>query len=173
MNIETLHKQRKYVLIAAGVGIISLFMPWVKISLFGVSGSVNAMNGSSGYFLLALFAVSGIMAYKGNQTLNIDKKSWIVVIICSVIATLWLLLIWIGASNSITGTSLATGFYLSLLSAIAIALAAFRFRSPADNIKDGFNSLKDDIGNRMQNNSGTTNSTTTTDTNSGNINPPH
>jgi uncharacterized protein YacL len=159
MNFETMSKQRKYVLIAAAIGVVSLFLPWVKVSFFGATGSVNAMNGSSGYFVLALFVVSGIMAYRGNQNNNIDKKSWIVILICSIVATLWLLLIWLGASNSNNGTSLAYGYYLSLLSAIGVVVAAFIFRSPADNIKDGFNSLKNDINARI--NSGSSGSSTT------------
>ena len=165
MNFETMSKQRKYVLIAAAVGAVSLFLPWVKVILFfGSSGSVNAMNGSSGYFLFALFVVSGIMAYLGNQTTNIDKKYWIVILICSIVATLWLLLIWVGASNSNNGTSLAFGYYLSLLSAIGIAVAAFKFRSPSDNIKDGFDSLKKDINTRI-NSPGNTSSSNTGNTN--------
>ena len=159
MNFETMSKQRKYILIAAVVGVVSLFLPWVKVSFFGATGSINAMKGSSGYFVFALFVVSGIMAYRGNQNNNIDKKSWIVVLICSIVATLWLLLIWLGSSNSINGTSLAYGYYLSLLSAIGVVVAAFIFRSPSDNIKDGFNSLKNDINARI--NSGSSGSSNT------------
>ncbi len=36
MNFQTMNKQRKFILIAAAVGIIAMFLPWVKISFFGI-----------------------------------------------------------------------------------------------------------------------------------------
>lgn len=178
MNFQTMSKQRKFVLIAAAVGVVSLFCPWVQVSFFGATGSASAMKSSTGYFLFAMFVVCGVMAYLGNQTTNIEKRNWIITLICGIIATLWILLTWVGASNSIYGSSLAWGFYLSLLSAIGVVVAAFMFRAPTDNIKDGFNSLKNDISNRMNSNTGTTNTGTSNTnsgsvTNSGNTNPPH
>lgn len=37
MNFQTMNKQRKFVLIPAAAGIISMFLPWVRISVFGFS----------------------------------------------------------------------------------------------------------------------------------------
>jgi preprotein translocase subunit SecG len=181
MNFQTMNKQRKFVLIAAAVGIVSLFLPWLKVSFFGASGSVNAMKSNTGYFLFAMFGVCGVMAYLGNQLTNIDKKNWVITLICGILATGWILLTWVGATNSEYAaiSTLAWGFYLSLLSAIGVVVAAFMFRSPSDNIKDGFNSLKNDISNRIGNNSGNTNTGGTANTNTGvgnnpgNTNPPH
>ena len=161
MNFQTMNKQRLYVLIAAAVGIISLFLPWVKVTIFFASATASAMNGSTGYFLFLLFAVCGVMVLLGNHTANIDKGKWVVLLICGIIAVLWILLTWVGASNSAYGgSSLAFGFYISLLSAVGVVVAAFMFRSADHNIKDGFNSLKGDIQSRM-------NSTSSTSTNTG------
>ena len=33
MNFQTMNKQRKFVLIAAAVGVISMFLPWVSVSV--------------------------------------------------------------------------------------------------------------------------------------------
>ena len=33
MNFQTMNKQRKFVLIAAAVGVISMFLPWISIFL--------------------------------------------------------------------------------------------------------------------------------------------
>ncbi len=167
MNFQTMSKQRKFVLIAAAVGVVSLFLPWVRVSFFGASGSVNVMQSSTGYFLFAMFVVCGVMAYLGDQTANIAKTYWIVTLICGIIAALWILLTWLGASNSVYSglSSLAFGFYLSLLSAIGVVVAAFMFRSPSDNIKDGFDSLKKDISNKI-------NAGNPPNSNTGNTNPP-
>lgn len=160
MNFQTMSKQRKYVLIASAVGIVSLFLPWITISIFGATGSANAMHGSTGYFLFVLFIVSGYMAYQGDQTTTLKKTNWAVVLICGILATIWMLLTWLGASDNAYGASLAFGFYLSLLSSIGVLASAFMFRSPTDNLKDGFNSLRGDIKNRMNSTTSTTATTT-------------
>ena len=41
------------------------------------------------------------------------------------------------------------GVYIAALAAIGIIASAWLFKSPADNIKDSFNSIRKDIGNRM------------------------
>jgi len=67
MNFQTMNKQRKFVLIAAAVGIISMFLPW--ISFFGFS--INGMHGS-GIVVFLCFAVSGIISLLGDQTKNLE-----------------------------------------------------------------------------------------------------
>ena len=44
MEQMNFHKQKLFALIAAGVGIIAMFLPWWKISFFGMGQSVNGMR---------------------------------------------------------------------------------------------------------------------------------
>ena len=40
---------------------------------------------------------------------------------------------------------LSIGFYLAVLAAVGVLLAAYIYRNPSDNIKGGFDNLKHDI----------------------------
>ena len=173
MNFQTMNKQRKFVLIAAGVGVISMFLPWISISILGYSQSVNGMHGS-GILVFLCFAVSGIIAYLGDQTKNLDKTMWAVTLITGALATLIVIWYIIDASGNAFGSFLGFGVYIAALAAIGVLLAAYIFRSPTDNIKDGFSSIRKDIENKMNTPSGTTTNTPNQDNSMNNpgTNPP-
>lgn len=143
MNFQTMNKQRKFILIAAVVGIISMFLPWVRISFFGISTSANGMHGS-GILVFLCFIGAGVVAFLGDQTKNLDKTFWFIALACGVLASLimvWNLIDVMGGGMSF----LSIGFYLAVLAAVAVLLAAYIYRNPSDSIKSGFDSLKHDI----------------------------
>ncbi len=146
MNFQTMNKQRKFVLIAAAVGVIAMFLPWFHISAFGYSASSNGMHGS-GILVFLCFAGAGIMAFMGDQTKNLDKTFWFITLACGAVATLIVVWNYIDASSSAfgLGSAISIGFYLAGLAAIGVLVAAYLFRSPSDSIKGGFDSLKQDI----------------------------
>ena len=152
MNFQTMSKQRKYVLIAAAAGLISMFLPWIRVSVFGLTQSVNGLHGT-GILVFLCFAACGIIAYLGDQSKNLEKTMWMLTLICSALATLIVLWNIIKASGSIYGAYLSFGIYLAALAAIGILASAFLFRSPTDNIRDSFESLKNDLGNKMRSSS--------------------
>ena len=71
--MENLHKQRLYLLILAGVALISLFLPWMTISLGGY-GSTSA-NGLRSWGLITLIGVGVVAAacFMGNKALTFDE----------------------------------------------------------------------------------------------------
>ncbi|MGG9962036.1 hypothetical protein [Ferruginibacter sp. SUN106] len=150
MNFQTMNKQRKFILIAAAVGIIGMFLPWVKISIFGFEGgSVNGMH-DKGILVFLCFIGAGAVAYLGDQTKNLDKTFWFIALACGALATVMML--WFFLDMTGGGVSfLSIGFYLSALAAIGVLLAAYLFRSPTDSIKGGFDSLKHDIEEKTKN----------------------
>ena len=172
MNFQTMSKQRKFVLIAAVVGVIATFLPWWRMSIFGFSSSVNGFHGW-GILSFLCFVAAGVMAYLDDQTKNLDKTKWTLTLIAGAISTLIILWYIISASGSAYSSFLGFGIYLAALAAIGVVLSAFLFRSPDDNIKGGFDSLKKDFGNRMGN-TGTTNPGRNTgpSNNTDNTNPP-
>ena len=87
MNFQTMSKQRKFILIAAAAGIISMFLPWVSISLFGYTQSVNGMH-DIGILVFLCFLASAAIAYLGDQTKNLDKNMWGIVLAAGAIAIL-------------------------------------------------------------------------------------
>ena len=149
MNFHTISKQRKFVLISAAVGFISMFLPWISISMFGFRQDVNGMH-DKGIIVFLCFVVAGIIAYIGDQKLNLDKTEWTVTLIAGAVALLFTIWFYSEANNTIMGASVVGyGLYLSAIAAIGILVSAYIFRSPADNLKDGFDSLKNSFSNKM------------------------
>ena len=171
MNFQTMNKQRKFVLISAAVGIISMFLPWISVSVLGYSQTVNGMH-DKGILVFLCFAVCGIIAYLGDQTKNLDKTMWMVTLIARAIAFLFIIWFYFQASDSFMGASfIGFGLYISGLASLGILISAYLLRSPADNLKDSFNSLKKDIESKINTPASTTNNTDTTN-NPNNTNPP-
>ncbi len=161
MNFQTMSKQRKFVLIAAIAGVIATFLPWWSFATFGYAYSVNGFHGM-GILAFLCFVAAGIIAYMDDQTANLGKTKWMATLIAGGIATLIILYYIMGTSSAYN--SLGFGIYLAALAALGIVLSAFLFRSPNDNIKDGFDSLKNDISNRMKSDTLTTHSNSGTHT---------
>jgi len=149
MNFQTMSKQRKFVLISAAVGFISMFLPWVSISMFGYSQSVNGMH-DKGILIFICFLATGIIAWVGDQTKNLDKTMWPVTLIAGAVALLLTIWFYSQAASSIMGSS-AVGFgvYIAAIASIGILASAYLFKSPEDNLKDGFNSMKKNIESKI------------------------
>ncbi|MEP7256265.1 MAG: hypothetical protein ABI666_10860 [Ferruginibacter sp.] len=143
MNFQTMNKQRKFILIAAAAGFIAMFLPWVRISFFGMSTSVNGMHGS-GILVFLCFIGAGVVAFLGDQTRNLDKTFWFIALACGALASLIMVWNFIDAMGGAM-SYLSIGFYLAVLAAVGVLLAAYIYRNPSDSIKGGFDSLKQDI----------------------------
>ncbi len=153
MNFETMSKQRKMVLIAAAVGIISMFLPWVSVFGYSVSG----MHGWGILVFLCLLA-AGALAFMGDQTTNLDRTSWMAVLIAGGVASLIMVINFIQGLDAIR--LLSFGFYGALAGSIGVVAFAFMNRSATDSLQGGFDSLKGEVNRRMN----ATNTTSTTGT---------
>jgi hypothetical protein len=149
MNFQTMNKQRKFVLIFSAAGIISMFLPWISVSLFGYSQTQNGMH-DVGILTFLSFAVCAVIAYIGDQEKNFDKTMWPVILIGGVVALLSIIWFYSKANNSVMGSSLVGfGVYVAAIAAIGVLGSAYMFRSANDNLKDSFNNLKKDIENKI------------------------
>jgi len=130
-----MNKQRKFVLIAAVVGIISMFLPWS--SFFG--NSFNGIHSSGGILVLLCFVASAIVASLGDQTKNLDTAFMIITLISGAIALLGILYFYIALGNNpifgqVTRTSF--GLYFAALAAIGILASTYIFRSTSNKQKN-------------------------------------
>ena len=66
MEQMNFHKQKLYSLIAAGIALVALLLPWVAIDFLGASQS---WNGLRGWGLLSLVGVLGVgaLSFMGNK----------------------------------------------------------------------------------------------------------
>lgn len=151
MDFKTMSKQRKYVLIAAVVGIISMFLPWFSISMMGFTQSTNGMHdwGVLGFFC---FVIAGLITLYGNQKQNIDKSLWMLTLILGTLPLLIVIVYYFKSSNSLMGTEfIGFGAYLCAIAAIALVASAFIFKSPTDSLKSGFDNLKKSVESKLAN----------------------
>jgi len=142
MNFQTMHKQRKFLLIASVIGFISMFLPWMSVSILGMSNSVNGMHGWGilGFFC---FVACGLIAIYGNQAANLDKNLWIIALVAGVIALVIPVVFYLNMANSFMGSSfVGFGVYISALAALMALFSTWVFKSPGDTLKNGFDGLK-------------------------------
>ena len=154
MNFQTMNKQRKFVLIAAAVGIISVFLPWISIPFFG---SINGMR-SWGLLAFIGFIGAGVSAFLGDQTKTMASTYWFVALACGALATLGVLIFFLrmaSAAGGFGGWGYGFGIWIAAASAIGVLASAYMFRSPTDSIKGGFDSLKGDINKKTDGNPNT------------------
>jgi hypothetical protein len=142
MDFATLNKQRKFVLIAAVVGIISIFLPWIAVSGLGLSISENGFH-SYGVMVFIGFIVGAVLTIMGDQTKPLDKTMWFVELIAGAIALIFTVLFMSTLSGAEgVGAGYGIGLWLSILASIGALASAWLLRSPGDNLQDSFESLK-------------------------------
>ena len=164
MNFQTISKQRKFVLISSAVGFISMFLPWVSISILGYSQSVNGMH-DKGILVFICFVATGLIAWLGDQAKNLDRMMWMTVLLTGTVALLLTIWFYSQATSSIMGSSIVgSGVYISAIASIGILASAYLFKSPADNLKDGFNSMKKTIKGKIGNSANVTTTSSTPST---------
>src|SRR5215207_8491815 len=151
MNFETMSKQRKMILIAAAVGEISMFLPWVSILGYSVSG----MHGA-GILVFLCFLAAGFLAFSGDQTTNLNKMNWMLTLVAGGIALLIMIINFIDGLSAISLFSF--GFWGALAASIGIVAFAYMYRSASDSLQSGFDTLKSGFNN----NASTTHTGTTT-----------
>lgn len=145
-----MHKQRLAVIIAAALGVVSAFLPWVTVDMgvLGMSMSVSAsgIDANDGFLSLALFVAAGIFAFLGaDRTKAIEAGNVKIVTILGGVITLFMLIELFRIGISVCGF----GVYLSLLAGLAVLAVPFVIKDSgeismptADSVKDEFNEMR-------------------------------
>lgn len=149
MNFNLMTKQRKFLLISSAVGFVSMFLPWVSISMFGYTQSANGMH-KEGIVVFLCFVTTGVIAYIEDQKKNLDKTMWTVTLLAGAIALLFTLWYYSQITTQLTGAAfVGFGLYIAAIAAIGILVSAYVFRSPTDNLKEGFDTLRNNIKTKL------------------------
>ena len=148
MNIATLNKQRKLIAIAAAVGIITIFLPWITISasLFdaGMSQSTNGFHGT-GILVFLAFAAALCMTFIDDQTTTMPQGLWAITIISGLVALLFVVINLLKSNNQGFGfVEVKNGFglYIALAASIGVVAFAWVFRTPGHTVMNSLESLK-------------------------------
>ena len=147
MNFQTMNRQRKLILIASAIGIVSVFLPWITISMFGMNQSINGFHGW-GILAFLAFVATGVITLIGNQTSALDKGLWFLAIAGGAVALVSVIIAIASSSGSPDGglglvdAGSGIGTYIAIATSLAIVIIAWVFRSPADNLKSGLDGLR-------------------------------
>ncbi len=118
------HKQKLYVLIAAGLALVALMLPWISVGMFGMSNSINGFRGW-GLLCLAGIIVIAALSIMGDKTQDYspDYKKYVGWAFTAIVAGAFLF--WI-RKNSAVGDAIGIldvktgiGLWLCLLAALA------------------------------------------------------
>jgi hypothetical protein len=126
MEQMNFHKQKLYALIAAGIGVIAMFLPWWKISfggIFGLGGGMStSINGMRDLGILAFlgFAGAGVVSFLGDKTKPFDGQFKLIAAGCFAGAGLFTLI------QFLRQTSFTSfGIWLSLIAGIGGAVIVY------------------------------------------------
>lgn len=133
-----MNKQRLFILILSGAGILSTFLPWVYVPIFGsVSGAMG-----DGWITLILFLPSLIMSLIGEKQLQISGQKLIFSTVPAGIAGiigLWKIIEFKSKMNGVSDNPYAMavsasigigiGLYLVALSGILLPILAYTLKN--------------------------------------------
>jgi hypothetical protein len=148
MNLQSLNKQRLIIIIAALVGVVGMFLPWVSTNLVFISAKQNGMHGGGIFIFISFLAVAIIAVATGKQQQALERTMWMISLLVTAISLLILITYFFSAKNELSGgmglveSNFSIGIWITLAALIAIIVAAWMYRSPGDDLKSGFDSLK-------------------------------
>jgi hypothetical protein len=152
MNQNVMHRQRQLLLIAAGLGVISIFLPWVKMDVGGFlqgMGVDNSLNGLRGMGILVFinFLVTGFLAFMGEQEKPLDKTPWLIVLIAGVLSVLATGAFILRSEKNmqmgmgLIDVSIGAGAMLAVAAAALSVAGAWIFKKPGYSIRDSWETI--------------------------------
>lgn len=150
MDFNTLNKQRKFIMIAAVIGIIGMFLTWFKIGPF----TQNGMHGA-GIVVFLAFAASAALSFLGDQKLPLPKNSWLIVLGAAAVALLIVVInIFTKGGTSKYGVAanfvkLGIGIFLALAGAAGVLASAYMFKGAGQDLKQSLNEMKKNVANKL------------------------
>jgi len=141
MNFQTMSKQRKYILIAAAVGIVSVFLPWMTIGMMGMSDSTNGFR-SYGIVVFIAFAGAVVISLMNDQTKTLDQTMWMIALTAGAAALIFTILFFTNLNGTFGMVSAGFGLWISLVASAGVLASAWLFKNPGDTLQSGLDSLK-------------------------------
>lgn len=119
-----MHKQRIGIIAAAGLGMLSTFLPWATVPFLG---SINGTVGD-GYITLVIFLVAGLMGLLGDKNAVVTGVNKTIAILAGALAAIMGVYEIFKISNigsgeaGVLGKAIGVGFGLYLIVICGIAI---------------------------------------------------
>lgn len=141
-----MHKQRLAVVIAAGIGVISTFLPWVSVTFFGISTTASGLSVWAGILAFLACVAAGVFAFLGDDRNGPIEANFVKFVTIAGGVGVLLVLLFILANFSYVGA----GAYIGFIALAGVTAVPFvikddgEFQMPTkDSIKDEINEIKD------------------------------
>lgn len=137
-----MHKQRLFIVIASAIGIISAFLPWARMSMFGMSVSASGIDGGDGWLSLALFAAAGGITFATGDKMGVldgTMKKAVGGIGAGVTLFMIIELLRVGLGMA------SFGVYFSILAGVAVMALPFAIQGDGSFKMPTKDSIKEDI----------------------------
>ncbi|PID88171.1 MAG: hypothetical protein CSB06_01650 [Bacteroidia bacterium] len=122
--MEGFNKQRLIFLIVAGIGVLAAFLPWMKVSVFGISQTASGMSNAIALLSFLAYIGVGVLAFLGDRKEVLEKKKKRIVLILGAVGALWSLFRMVQVMSE-EMASVGIGCWLSLLAGLALIGACF------------------------------------------------
>jgi hypothetical protein len=144
MDFNAMHKQRKFMLIAAAAGVLGMILPWVSFMGY----SANGLHGE-GWLIFFAFIGAGALAWLGDQKKPLEKNNWLGALGAAAVGLLILLIIIIRIKFHVGAMSI--GFWITIAAIGALAYAVLMLKSPGKSLRDTLNEAKQEVKNKLDN----------------------
>lgn len=127
IGFPAMTKHRKFLLLAAVVGVISMPLPWWTVCLYGICADSD--NGFKYLGLIAgggvvtAFLGTGALSFLGNKRKNLDLKQSAIALGCGGTAAAIILWYFNRHVSALGSSDLRIGIYLAAMAALAIPLS--------------------------------------------------
>lgn len=153
MDFNTMHNQRKFIMIAAVIGLIGCFLPWITFpSLFGLGKT--SWNGfhRGGLLVFISMIVAGVLAFVGDQKTALQQTAWIIVLALGAVSVLICILTMVnkfGAGELGGLVKTGIGLYISALASAGVVAAAYLFKGAGQDLGRSLNEMKKNVANKL------------------------
>jgi len=151
-----MNTQRKLLLVAAAIGIISTFLPWISISAgafgYNIKQSQNGFHGI-GILYFILLIIAAAIAALGEQKERLQKNMRLAVIGAGALALICMLIGYGNVSDASSSglgmveAGIGFGFILSFLAALAVTAIPFVIKDPGESLASDIENLKSTVKN--------------------------
>lgn len=121
-----MHKQKRFIAIAAAVGVFSIFLPWIKVPF---AGGINATESIDVWFGTGMYAIVILLMYfSGNSSHalnNVTKK--LEVAVAATMAIVVGILFFIGYKHKMAGVADGKGLTSFFGSSVSLGSGMFLF----------------------------------------------
>ncbi|HYG51259.1 MAG TPA: hypothetical protein VD905_10170 [Flavobacteriales bacterium] len=135
MDFTTMHSQRKFILIAAAVGAISMFLPWFSIFSIHVNGMHN-----EGILAFFGFVAAIVFSLMGDQKTEMETRFWMISFLSAALACLIIVISFLRMLGAGFGY-MGFGLWIAVAASIFLVYCTLTKKRAGDTLQKGFDAL--------------------------------